>query len=646
LTLRIFCAKVCSFASAANAALLREKYMKRLDRLLALGAAALLSGGALLSSGGCSSSGAGLGIATLGISSLVGVAAAGRAIGGATVTIKDADGHVVTATTNPITGTYTADIAGFSTPFLVEVVSATATTPILFSLGNEAGTLNVHPYTDLIVRSYFDATGQSLTAVFGNPASATVLPTPDEVQTIAGVVRTVIGNWLQSVAHVDPATFDLFSGTLTANATGLDQLLDISTVSGGSIRIDGSSLGIAQTTTATIAGSGGTISGGATTNTPSGTSNVSSTATVATQSAQQDRQQAAIDGVKTLFTKFTALATQSPTATAADWENSGIFDANYLNSGRKAHNEALGMATDVSGLLVFQLESIDRIVAFHDDANTPSNQTIELIFTLTLQAPNNPPAVEQETQDKDASHGLVFRNQGNGTWKWYGDQKFARVHVSTQENNSYPNGASGDTQWQVDTLPGAFSSVNTTGNGPPAAPGALSVNGGPDRRGMISFQNGSPVTQYPAPGTVYAFQLTPSPTATTVYPAINTATAINVNVATTGLTNEVVDIVSYGINGGAATARASVTHTYATISGKSLSVVFTQPTSFAVNQAELLIEDNTSSPIVDVHLPRPTGGNGIGVINLVPTGAATPVHVRVEFRGFNGEHTTVQDDFN
>lgn len=584
------------------------------------------------------------------VSAVDGTAATGHALGGALVTIKDGRGHITTATTDPVTGTYTADVTGFVAPFLVQVTTTTPTALTLYSVGTEAGTVNIHPYTDLIVRSYFEATNQSVATVFANPQSPlAVLPTPVEIQTIASVVRTIVAGWLQNVAGVDPATFDLISGTLETTvgttggtATGLDRLLEATTISGAAITIDGAEIGVAQTTTATIAvsGSTGTISGGGTTTSPSGTATVSATAQVQTTGTGSDRLQAAIDGVRASFDQFAALAIRVPTASASEYLP--LFDASYLNSGRKAVNELADLVAP-EAFIQFRIISIDRVVAFHDDAAHPENQTMDIVFTVLLQAPGNSAAVQQVTNKGSSSDGLTFRNQGNGTWKWYGDQKFANTEVRLSALRDYDLGDRNLVDIRTYILPGAITAVSATGPGG----GSLVLQGDLDNFGQENWNLVSLPGSFPPTGTEYTFTLTPSPTANLVYPGMPTATP-TIGTFTVGSTvDERVDIVQYscpGVNGGALLSRAAfhaaVTDLSAQLAGRQLTVVFQHPSTFAVNELNCAVDD---------------GGSGRSHVNVandatqavipVPASVDAEMSVDIQFFGFNGELSEVRDTF-
>src|SRR5262245_10483366 len=88
---------------------------------------------------------------------LSGVAATGAPLAGATVVLKDRNGTTRQVTTAN-DGTFTVDVTTLTAPFLLQVTGSGGS-PVLFSAATASGTTNVHPYTDLAVRAYYQAIG-------------------------------------------------------------------------------------------------------------------------------------------------------------------------------------------------------------------------------------------------------------------------------------------------------------------------------------------------------------------------------------------------------------------------------------------------------------------------------------------------------
>lgn len=84
---------------------------------------------------------------------LVGTVATGEALGGVSVTLKDADGKRETVTTGR-DGKFTfIDIKGKKAPYILKVDRGTEKP--LFSIANTSGNVNVHPFTDLLTRNLY-----------------------------------------------------------------------------------------------------------------------------------------------------------------------------------------------------------------------------------------------------------------------------------------------------------------------------------------------------------------------------------------------------------------------------------------------------------------------------------------------------------
>ncbi|TAK09091.1 MAG: hypothetical protein EPO39_03120, partial [Candidatus Manganitrophaceae bacterium] len=114
-------------------------------------------------------------------SSLSGTAATGAAVANATITIKDAAGVSKSATTGT-DGKYTIDVTGMTAPFLVKVDLPGGTA--LYSVGGAAGVVNIHPFTDLIISTWYEVQGNTVDAAFTDPANNPP-PSSTEIQVIA-----------------------------------------------------------------------------------------------------------------------------------------------------------------------------------------------------------------------------------------------------------------------------------------------------------------------------------------------------------------------------------------------------------------------------------------------------------------------------
>lgn len=159
-----------------------------------------------------------------------GTAASGQAIANALVELRACDGRVQTSTT-AADGSFQFNAAGYPFPLLLRVASGTTH---YFSLAGAAGTANIHPFTDLVMRTYFrSARGVSdADAAYAANSAAICAPTPDTLAPMKMVVTNVVSPVLLRNT-VDPDTYDLFATPFAANGAGFDRVLDETLVVAG-----------------------------------------------------------------------------------------------------------------------------------------------------------------------------------------------------------------------------------------------------------------------------------------------------------------------------------------------------------------------------------------------------------------------------
>lgn len=147
---------------------------------------------------------------------LSGTAATGKAIANGSVLLKDSSGDNKSTTTDS-NGKFSFDVTGLKPPFLLKI--STGGTD-LYSIATQAGTVNIHQLSDLIVRNYFAAKGLQ----------------PD-YQILAGLVLSDIANIELTIRNtitmqlrdqnVDDKSFNLLNTPFDANNTKFDAVLDI-----------------------------------------------------------------------------------------------------------------------------------------------------------------------------------------------------------------------------------------------------------------------------------------------------------------------------------------------------------------------------------------------------------------------------------
>jgi hypothetical protein len=288
-----------------------------------------------------------------------GTAASGKAIAGARVTLKGSDGQTKTATTDG-GGKFTLDASDVRAPFLLRVELAGG--GALFSVGNQAGVVNIHPFTDLVVASWYKVQGKSTSDGFTDPA-ATPPPGRMEVKVIAALVMEIVAKWLADNG-LDPTRFDLFGTPFDADARGFDKVLDgtqVNTTSGMiTIKDHPTSPTVTQQSMVSYDVANTKIEVSTTTTAPSGTTSTTSGAVVPTKPALQQ----AMAGTNATLARLkeTVLA-RGQALTDADCAT--VIADDYLHDGKDKSLFAADMATFLRGLPITAME-IERVVDYQD----------------------------------------------------------------------------------------------------------------------------------------------------------------------------------------------------------------------------------------------------------------------------------------
>ena len=180
--------------------------------------------GAFMAIAGCGGGG-GSAPATLAIqqTTVSGTAATGSPITGATVVLKDAFGASATGSTAS-DGSYHITTSGMAPPFLVQV--ATSTGAHLYSVsstGQATDVINVTPWTDLIVRSWYNLSGKTTDAAFAAPVSNPA-PPPTVVASLSSAVQTMVAPLLTAngVSAGTAQAFNPIASPFLANGSGID----------------------------------------------------------------------------------------------------------------------------------------------------------------------------------------------------------------------------------------------------------------------------------------------------------------------------------------------------------------------------------------------------------------------------------------
>jgi len=556
-----------------------------------------------------------------------GTAARGFAVANATITIKDAAGASKTATTGA-DGKYTVDVAGMTAPFLVKVEAAGGTA--LCSVGGAAGVVNIHPFTNLIIETWYEVQGITMDAAFADPAGN---PPPDstEIKVIAVVVKEIVQKWLVDNG-IDPANFDLISTPFDANGSGFDGVLDLSTIAAdGTITItDGTTT---QTTTVTPNTTDGSATVATTTTSGGNTSSSVSTTVVPTSAAQQT----ALNGVGTALNQFATIV-NSKGAALADSDLSTLFDAAYLNDGFGANIEAARFASDLRGATINSF-TVDRLLSYDD-----TNKIVSIVGKVSITVDG-----VTLTEKFTADDGFSFKQQADGTWLLFGNRRPAsgdlQVEMRTDVFPPCPttttscgtNGPRKSINIDVRAAKGTISTVTISGGG-------LFTNANVPKSGTTDFEDiaATPTTtltvekdafflqqdlvNFPPAGTVFTFTVTPV-----------SGPASTFTVTTVATTTEPISITS------------PTGHTLADATlGQPLTVTWTRPTTFAVESMNLgghiSTAGNAAQCQVDVSVAATASSGTITfpstcpVTNGQPAAGAT---INVSANGPNGERNIV-----
>ena len=184
---------------------------------------------------GCSGGGGddGGGVDGSGYADFSGTAAEGSALANAIIRSKSLKGDKEEGTTND-NGKFR--IRYLDNPGVVLLKAERNNAPGLFSIastegktGNIEKTVNIHPFTDLIVRNWFAVQGLNIEAEFNSNDPIAMLPTVQDIENIKATINGLIN--LALINYSLPADFDLVSSEFDANNLGFDAFLDDSFVS-------------------------------------------------------------------------------------------------------------------------------------------------------------------------------------------------------------------------------------------------------------------------------------------------------------------------------------------------------------------------------------------------------------------------------
>jgi hypothetical protein len=555
-----------------------------------------------------------------------GTAAMGAAIAGATVTLTDSLGATSTTTTAS-DGTYSIKTTGLTPPFLVQVAAPGGNLYSVSADGQNSTTINVHPYTDLMVRSWYNAQGVSADTAFSS-ASSYPAPAPASVTVLSSAVTGLAQLWLTN-AGVNTSTFNLISGSFTAGSgAGLDQVLDQSTVNTSTGQATIASGSVTQTSAITFNTSANSMTVlTSTTNTSSNsTSTSSTTAVVPAQSAQQT----AIAGINATMAGFVSTVNTNGSALTAS-QLEAYMASGLVNDGLDEDQYADMLATYLRGdTISAQLMNVKNL-------NLASG-VADVVFDLPLVAGTHNPME-------------FWFDDVNGVWLLAGDNRMAQLYLGVEARHNQgaqptgsgvvldvaaeaPTGtvsgisitdASGITGWS-NTAFQANGQDNETYSPTPTTTSTVTMDG--------FSMNNLTLTQLIPAGTQFTYTVTPVSGPVQTY-----------KLSSNAFTQELIKIKNTTLPASSPSSISSYTL------GGPQTVTWSLPTTFPVASIMLVAQGYTgnegdastqecstyTSPLL---LPATTTSATITLPAATCNGSAvTQLVLRVEAKGMNGEDT-------
>ncbi|MBM3465029.1 MAG: hypothetical protein FJX76_23260 [Armatimonadetes bacterium] len=430
-----------------------------------------------------------------------GTAATGAAIGNAEVTVRDATPVTRLGATDGA-GRFNVDVGGLRPPLLLRVRRPDGS--VVFGLANSAGTANVTPATDLILRLFFRMHGTTPTAAFNSLNPSTPLPSPAQIAALVGFVNASLQASLDEHG-LDSAEFDPMGDPFAANGQGYDGVLDDLTLSPDeetlTVRLDGATQAI--TYTVDVSADVPVCTFQTTTRGGGGEQTSSRISTLLPGPPASFLAQALVD-LDGLVRRLTATV-NARGALLSDADMIPLMASNYLDRGNDRASAAALLAETLRGQTI-TAASVRRIERVDAQDGVVS---LDLLFTLRDNDHEVPLAMR-----------VVCRRNPDGSWLMLGDQQaaFARVFVE----NCVAYRAAGRSVYprqraEVRLVHGAATAVTAEGGAfvnadVPLEPQQQVVILRPDAQATRTvlhdvFSLSTPDTPAPPPGTLYTLTL-------------------------------------------------------------------------------------------------------------------------------------------
>ena len=150
-----------------------------------------------------------------------GIAAEGKAIGGAKVTLKDCNGTKKSANTDS-TGHFKINVKDLKAPFILNVDNDKGRR--FFSIATKEGVANLNPYSDVVARNWFGSRGRNIEQEFDSNDIISNPPLETQVTALISAIKSLLVVAFQKF-NVQ-SDFNFINSSFAADGTHFDQLLD------------------------------------------------------------------------------------------------------------------------------------------------------------------------------------------------------------------------------------------------------------------------------------------------------------------------------------------------------------------------------------------------------------------------------------
>jgi hypothetical protein len=537
----------------------------------------------------------------------------------ATITVKDINGLQATGTTGA-DGKYSINVSALTAPYLLKVTAAG--NPDRYSVGSQAGIVNLTPLTDMVVRNYYRARGLDVATVFTTLSPADPIPTTDEVALLVDQTKTLIARSLAG-NNVDPDGYNFITTAFDANNTGVDAVLAASTLSDNGTTMTLTVNDGVTTQTSQVTADGGTnLVTAVTTVTGGGNTSASSSSTLipATSNALT-----ALTGANAGLTQFKNIVNaQGSALTSAHL--AALIAPGARMEGLSGSQLTGRLADDLRGKTIVALNA--GKIRSYDDAN----KVIDVDAAI----------VESAGGGLAESRFTIMFKQVGASWLLFGDQQLGEVGFTPESliEHDNANGTVATKQVSSDvrvpqglidlnagvriTCPNLLTLFNNTAvanSGTTSSTFHPTTNPADDFTVTydVFFVKAANLTNYPPPGTLCNISMTPTTGAPVSYQVVTGATTTETTTLTTN-------------PGGFAIG---------SVVGQTVNMTWTLPTTFQVTEIRTAANAQNASngnTVVDevVHGPAATTGS-VSIPTTVAGQPTTQTTVNLGYNGPNGE---------